>query len=450
MNIRCLSQWCVGITFLLSAVVSGSSSFELFCSGYGIITTIAGSGVEDNDDANLWIPAYEGGAAVSAQLSGPHMAMADSAGNVFIADKDANAIRKVDPAGIITTVAGTNVAADGGEGRATEVPLDHPNGVWVNRQGGFYILDLNNNKIRRVDTEGNMTTVIHDPDGISLGRGLWVSAQEDTIWYASGTHIHQWTAAGGNSVFADGFSALGNIVQDRNGFLVATDRSANRVYRMDRNGAKTVIAGNGSSDEGVEGMAAMETPLHGVRGVWFLADNSYFLAPHEGSNIWYVDVTGIAHRFLAGREGDEYHSGDNESFRTPGDKISEARAVTVDYGGNVIVTENDRGFVRKIAKTTSVERRKRPGAANVSRRTRLSNLPCDITVVRLASVTFGEISVTVHDEKGRCMNVAPMSHVVDGCTEISWRNTDLPSGCYVFNILERGVALSGGRFIVVR
>jgi len=219
---------------------------------------------------------------------------------------------------------------------------------------------------------------------------------------------------------------------------------------MDRNGAKTVIAGNGSSDEGVEGMAAMETPLHGVRGVWFLADNSYFLATHEGSNIWYVDVTGIAHRFLAGREGDEYHSGDNESFRTPGDKISEARAVTVDYGGNVIVTENDRGFVRKIAKTTSVERRKRPGAANVSRRTRLSNLPCDITVVRLASVTFGEISVTVHDEKGRCMNVAPMSHVVDGCTEISWRNTDLPSGCYVFNILERGVALSGGRFIVVR
>jgi len=171
MNIRCLSQWCVGITFLLSAVVSGSSSFELFCSGYGIITTIAGSGVEDNDDANLWIPAYEGGAAVSAQLAGPHMAMADSAGNVFIADKDANAIRKVDPAGIITTVAGTNVAADGGEGRATEVPLDHPNGVWVNRQGGFYILDLNNNKIRRVDTEGNMTTVIHDPDGISLGRG---------------------------------------------------------------------------------------------------------------------------------------------------------------------------------------------------------------------------------------------------------------------------------------
>ena len=54
--------------------------------------------------------------------------------------------------------------------------------------------------------------------------------------------------------------------------------------------------------------------------------------------------------FLEGMEGDEYYSGDGEHYQTPGYKISEARAVTLDYQGNVIITENDRGFIRKIQK----------------------------------------------------------------------------------------------------
>jgi len=59
---------------------------------------------------------------------------------------------------------------------------------------------------------------------------------------------------------------------------------------------------------------------------------------------------------LDGKEGDEYHSGDGENFRTPGYKISEARAITMDYQGNILITENDAGFVRKISlKIDSIE-----------------------------------------------------------------------------------------------
>lgn len=340
------------LSILLFAITADSllAQYESFKNSYGPLSTVAGKGDVDNGGENGWQNSYEGGAATDAELSRPHMAMADSSGNIYIADKDAHAIRKVTTDGILTTIAGTNIAGNGDEGTATELALNAPNGLWVNATGVVYILDLNNNKIRKVDAEGHMTTLIHDEGGISLGRGLWLSQDEDTVWYACGSRVKMWTEAGGIVEYATGFSGLGNITQDANGSLVATDRTANRVYRLDKEGNKTIIAGNGTSTGGGEGMPATETGLYGVRGVWFLPDNTYFLATHEGSQVWYIDEAANVHLFLDGMEGDEFHSGDGEDFQTPGYKISEARAVTVDYQGNVLVTENDRGFIRKISK----------------------------------------------------------------------------------------------------
>ncbi len=59
---------------------------------------------------NEWLPEFEGGTATASELSRPHMAQADAAGNIYIADKEAHAIRKVTPAGVITTYAGTGTA----------------------------------------------------------------------------------------------------------------------------------------------------------------------------------------------------------------------------------------------------------------------------------------------------------------------------------------------------
>lgn len=343
--IVCIGTW--------GQIHSIHAQYETFSQSFNLLSTIAGKGDIDDKGDNGWLKTYEGGPATAAELSRPHMAMADSAGNIYIADKDAHAIRKVTPDGIITTVAGTNSAGDGGDGVATEIALNAPNGLWVNKAGDLYILDLNNNKIRMVDKQGMITTLIHDESGIALGRGLWVSTTEDTIWFANGSNIKRWTADEGISVFADGFSGLGNIVQDVNGQIIATDRVGNRVYRITINGDKTAIAGNGSESGGGDGASALETALYGVRGVWCLPDNSLFLATHEGSRVWYMDTEGIMHIFLDGREGDKYHSGDGQNYRTPGAKVSEVRAVTVDYQGNVLVTENDRGFIRNISRVNS-------------------------------------------------------------------------------------------------
>lgn len=325
------------------------SQFQNFADSYGLLTTVAGKGELDNTGEIGWLPEYENGDAVDAELTRPHFAMADSNGNIYIADKDAHGIRKVTADGKIYTIAGTNVAGYNGDGLGIESQLSSPNGIWVKADGTVYILDLGNDKIRRLDTAGKLETIADDTNGISLGRGLWVTLSEDSIFYSSSSQIKMWTKDSGIVTYSSGYSGLGNLTMDKNGYLVATERSSNFVYRISKDGkTKKIIAGNGSGSGGGTGYLATETGLNGVRGVWFLNDNSYFVATHEGSQIWYIDTGGKIYLFLDGKNGDEYHSGDGENYRTPGYKISEPRSVSVDYDGNVLITENDKGFIRKI------------------------------------------------------------------------------------------------------
>ena len=86
--------------------------------------------------------------------------MVDSAGNLFIADQDNQRIRKVDTNGIITTVAGNGTAGYSGDGSAaTNATLKNPSGMTVDSAGNLFIADSSNNRIRKVDTNGTITTV---------------------------------------------------------------------------------------------------------------------------------------------------------------------------------------------------------------------------------------------------------------------------------------------------
>ena len=319
---------------------------------YGILSTVAGACAINDKGVNGWQDAFEGGAALDAELSRPHFAMADDAGNIYVADKDAHGIRKISPDGAIVTVAGTSVAGDGGDGPgvATEMALSSPNGLWVRGDGTVYIVDLGNSKIRKLTPDGEMTTLFTDTGGISLGRSIWMNDDETLCFYASGSTAKRWTPDEGITVAASGFSGLGALVVDPEGRLVVTDRVGNRVYRVGDDGTKIPIAGTGSAEaSGGGGFPALDTALSGVRGVWFLDDGGYFLATHEGSQVWYVDTAGIIHLFLDGQP-DDVHAGDGERFDTPGPKVSEVRGISVDADGNVIITENDCGYIRKVAK----------------------------------------------------------------------------------------------------
>jgi hypothetical protein len=297
------------------------------------------------------------------------------------------------------------------------------------------VLDLGNSKIRKVDLQGRMTVLFKDSTGMSVGRGLWVNKTEDTIWYSCSSQLKKWTQSGGVEIFADGFNGLSNIVQDANGNIVATARNENLVYRLDQQGYKTVIAGTGATIGGGDMVPALKTAFYGVRGVWFLADNTYFLATHEGSQVWYVDTGGIAHLFLDGLAGDTYHSGDGENYQTPGLKVSEVRSVTVDYQGNVLVAENDCGYIRKVEK-------RKTGILNnciMSKDISISvyvNKASGRVRAKMSLSRVGNISIKVINQRGQTVDAALIN-----ASEVRWRSRTLSTGVYYINVESKAFSV---------
>jgi hypothetical protein len=316
---------------------------------YGLLHTVAGSGLDPGtDNINYWQSTFEGGYATNAVLSRPHFAMADDAGNIYIVDKNSHAVEKVTTNGLIYTVAGTHALGDGPDtpAGATLVAMSSPNGLWVRGDGTFYVMDTGNGKIRRVSTNGVMTTLFTDPNGIDGGRGLWVKDDETLVYYASGKDLRQWSPAGGSMNLNTKFNNLGNLIPSGTN-IVATDRDDNTVWLVSTNtGKRTLLFGNGGTALAVDNTPALTNALYGVRGVWQPPTGGYFLATDYAAQFLYVDGLGILHIYVNGYGNS--HAGDGQWFNTPGFKLGELRSVSMDKHGNLLIVENDLGFVRKI------------------------------------------------------------------------------------------------------
>jgi len=131
----------------------------------GVITTLAGTGG----------PGYggDGGSARSASLSSPAGVAIDGRGNVYVADRDNHRIRRIDTAGVITTVAGNGTQSYGGDGGpAVLASLSLPISVAADASGNLAIADQGNNRVRRVDAAtGVITTIAGDGAGGLRGVG---------------------------------------------------------------------------------------------------------------------------------------------------------------------------------------------------------------------------------------------------------------------------------------
>ena len=191
----------------------------------GIVTTLAGTGK----------PGYLDGPAANATFQYPTGLAIDSAGNVYVADRNNLKIRKISSSGFVSTLAGTKSAMfqDGAIKRAT---FFYPEGVAVDKAGNVYVADTENNRIRKISSSGYVTTL--------AGTGNFGSLD----------------GPGVNATF----SYPNHLVLDSAGNIYVTDLG-NKIRKITPNGVVSTLAG--SDIEGSQDGSAADATFHSPSGL---------------------------------------------------------------------------------------------------------------------------------------------------------------------------------------
>jgi len=195
----------------------------------GIISTVAGTGIPECCNDN--------GLAVEAHLHFPSDIDVDTEGNLYISDRSNNRIRKVNPDGIITTIAGLGKPGYGGDfGPADQALLKYPFGVSHDNKGNFYIADRGNNRVRKIDQRGIITTIAGD--GTHSFGGDYGPANQSSLAFPT------------------------DVIVDSLGMVYIADRNNNRVRKIDRLGVITTLMGLSQTEFNGDNEISAETTLH--------------------------------------------------------------------------------------------------------------------------------------------------------------------------------------------
>jgi len=318
---------------LLSVSLVGAGSGPLLAFGPGVISTFAGGGTGG-----------DGGAAIDARLGGPTGIAVDGLGNHYIADPQDNTIKKVTPAGVISTLAGTGVPGYSGDGGpATSARLSGPLSVLVDGAGFVYIADTGNNVVRKVDAAGIISTY--------AGQ-----------YYAPGTAPPPVCAAATNAVGdgCPGDQIVLNTPVDLV-FCVAqnlhvSDKLNNRVRTILRVPYRTITqVGNGTAGYNGDGGLNTEAEIDGPTGMAMDAANFIYVADSGNHIIRKTLLTGTTPNpisTIAGTPGSAGNLGDGSPATSA--LLGRPYGVQVDPAGNVYFSDLDARVIRKVDAATGL------------------------------------------------------------------------------------------------
>jgi M6 family metalloprotease-like protein len=282
----------------------------------GSVTVIAGSGGYGFSG--------DGGPGPKAQLYFPFGVTLAADGTVYFADNDNHRVRKVAPDGTISTIAGTGTAGYSGDGgQATSARLNYPQGVAIANDGSILIADRYNHRIRRVTSDGTISTVAGTGTCGATGDGGPASAAR--LCYPA-------------SVLAD---ASGNIY--------IADTSNYRVRMITPDGTISTVAGNGSSSSTRETGSATSTAIGAVSSLAMTSNGDLYVADTTVNKIRVIHngvvspFAGVGNLTAAGDGG----PATSALFYRP-------EGLAIDPAGNLYISDNATNRVWRVAADGSI------------------------------------------------------------------------------------------------
>ncbi len=343
---------------------SGARRLRKVAAGSSITTSVAGNGLAGFSG--------DGGPATAAAIAGPDGVAVDSEGNLFISVYAR--VRRIDAAsGRITTIAGTGDLGNSGDGGpATAAKLFGPDELAVDRNGHLYIHDRLARNVRRVDATTGIITTVASTGPELLFRSSGVAVDPFGNLYFSADHIVRKIDAATGQIIAvagtteagfegDGGPATqarlvapGALALDRAGNLYIADTSNYRIRRVSPDGVITTYAGNGSSTGGGDDGPATQASFNSLSGLAVDSRGDVYLADEGVRRVRRIDgTTGIITTF-AGAPGEccFHYSGDdgpatNAEMERPID-------VALDGSGNLYIGDYHNRRVRRVDARTGV------------------------------------------------------------------------------------------------
>jgi hypothetical protein len=338
---------------------SGNDTIRKITSA-GVVTTIAGTaGVGGSND----------GTGAAAQFSGPAGIGVDGSGNIYVADEINDTIRKITSAGVVTTLAGEAAAAGSSDGTGSVGRFTAPYGLRVDGSGNIYVADTGNEEIRKVTPAGVVSTIagtlrhtgsvdgqgaaasFNAPLGVGVdGSGnLYVADyyNDEIRKITSGGAVT--TIAGVATIFGfvDGqgtqaeFGGPYDVVADSNGNVYVSDEGNDTIRKITPGGAVTTLAG--SPEAGYADGTGAAARLNRPTGVALDKSGNLYVADDNNDTIRKISPTGIVSTVAGtpGNAGSANGTGSSAQFNGP-------FRVTVDGSGNLFVSDYSNDTIREI------------------------------------------------------------------------------------------------------
>jgi hypothetical protein len=322
-------------------------------SSAGVVSTLAGGTL-----------GFADGAGSEARFSSPRSVAVDGSGNVYVADRDNHRIRKINSAGVVSTLAGGTSGFADGTGAAASFTF--PIGIASDTNGSIYVADTGNHKIRKITGAGVVSTLaggtlgfadgagslakFYNPAGIAVdgGGNLYVADNSNSrIRKITSAGVVSTLAGSGLAGFADGagtsakFSTPNGVAVDGNGNVYVGDYSNQRIRKITSAGVVSTLAGSGvlGYADGTGSAAKFYSPF----GLAVDGSGNVLVADTNNHVIRKVTSAGVVTTFAGAvaNFGPTDGAGSAASFYFP-------RSVAVDGAGNVFVADGNNHKIRKI------------------------------------------------------------------------------------------------------